>query len=245
MSKSFSIRSKHDLAMMPDGPIKQQLTAAWEAEHGGKPTPVTAKPTQPAPAINVGEELFWQQLADAKIQGGFEKQFKFDPNRGFEADFGHKKAKLLVEIDGGIYTGQAHGSITGILKGMERSNHAAMHGYRMLRFTPDQVTKEVTAIEMVKDFLARHGSKGAALNLDYLSPTEIILAGVRYLTLAEWSNRTGFYTDQSSARRACRQGNIPGARMVNLGGRVGTTWVVPEHTAHPDTELRTEEGLVM
>ena len=46
---------------------------------------------------------------------------------------------ILLEVQGGIYSRQAHGSISGILKDNERLNEATIAGYRMMRVTPDQV----------------------------------------------------------------------------------------------------------
>lgn len=41
--------------------------------------------------------------------------------------------RLLVEVQGGVYTRQAHGSVTGVLADIDRLNAATLAGYRMLR----------------------------------------------------------------------------------------------------------------
>ena len=67
---------------------------------------------------------------------GFEQQFRYVPGRKFAADFAWPDARLLVEVQGGIYSGEAHGSISGIKADIERLNLATLNGYRLLRFIP-------------------------------------------------------------------------------------------------------------
>lgn len=61
-------------------------------------------------------------------------QFAYVPGRRFRADFAWPEYRLLVEVQGGIYTGQAHGSISGVLADIERGNLATLGGWRVLRF---------------------------------------------------------------------------------------------------------------
>ena len=53
--------------------------------------------------------------------------------RNFMADFAWPSSMLLLEIQGGIFTKQAHGSITGLLKDMERDNLRALLKYRVIK----------------------------------------------------------------------------------------------------------------
>lgn len=78
-------------------------------------------------------------LADAlSLAGGqlaaFERQHPYIPGRRFRADFAWPAARLLAEVQGGVFSRQAHGSITGILADIERGNLAAINGWRVLRF---------------------------------------------------------------------------------------------------------------
>ena len=82
------------------------------------------------------------------VAAGFKtwREFAYAWPRRFRADLRivHPKrafawANLIVEIQGGIYTKQAHGSISGILKDNERLNEATIHGWRVIRVTPEQV----------------------------------------------------------------------------------------------------------
>jgi very-short-patch-repair endonuclease len=68
-------------------------------------------------------------------------QFAHTLGRKWEADFAYPDRHLLIEIDGGIWRkgGGAHSHPTQILRDMEKGNDAAFLGYRVLRFTSDQV----------------------------------------------------------------------------------------------------------
>lgn len=107
------------------------------------------------PNMNEAEELLAIHLTELGVV--FERQYEYVPDRKFRADFAifHKGIRLyrgraysaarfrcsriLVEVQGGVFSKQAHGSIQGVLRDNERLNEAAKAGYRMLRFTPDQI----------------------------------------------------------------------------------------------------------
>jgi len=69
------------------------------------------------------------------------EQFRYVEGRKFTADFAWPDARLLVFCEGGVFTGQAHGSITGILKDVERSQLAAASGWRVFRITSECLKK--------------------------------------------------------------------------------------------------------
>jgi very-short-patch-repair endonuclease len=84
-------------------------------------------------------------------------EFRFVPGRKFRADYAWPDERLLLEIDGGIYGGKGgHSSISGILRDMEKGNLASVHGYRVLRFTPDQLYEDRT-LEMIRQCLISSG----------------------------------------------------------------------------------------
>ena len=83
----------------------------------------------------------------------FVRQHQYAPPRKFRADFAFLRPQgLLVEVVGGIYTGKAHGSITGILKDIERLNHATRAHWLMLRVTPDMVISG-EALQWIEEML--------------------------------------------------------------------------------------------
>lgn len=75
-------------------------------------------------------------------------EFKFHPDRRWRADFAIPSAKLLVEVDGGIWSGGRHTRGGGFIGDMEKLNAAACLGYRVLRFQPqDCKAKGITVVE--------------------------------------------------------------------------------------------------
>ena len=87
--------------------------------------------------MNEGEMLLGIHLEELNVP--FERQYRYVPNRLFAADFAIPSIRLLIECQGGIYTGQAHGSVKGIRADLERGNHAALHGWRVMRFETSDV----------------------------------------------------------------------------------------------------------
>lgn len=74
--------------------------------------------------------------------GGFPavvREYLYAPPRKLRADFAFPDARLLVEVQGGIYTRKAHGSVTGVLADIDRLNAATLAGWRLIRVTPDMV----------------------------------------------------------------------------------------------------------
>ena len=77
------------------------------------------------------------------------RQFRYVPGRKFTADFAYTEQRLLIHVDGGVYSRRAHGSITGILADITRQNLATLGGYRSLRVTPDMV-KDGRALALIE-----------------------------------------------------------------------------------------------
>jgi len=107
--------------------------------------------------LNEGEEAFALHCTSYKLF--FERQYKFDPKRKWLADFAFPAMRLLVEIEGGIWSGGRHTRPQGYLDDMEKYNAAAEAGWTVLRYSPEQVDSAL-AIDQVRRVLAR---KGAAL----------------------------------------------------------------------------------
>ena len=103
--------------------------------------------------MNIAEETLAAQLGQAAI--AFERQYAYAHGRKLRADFALPELRLLVEVNGGIFNQKAHGSVTGVLKDMDRGNEAAIAGFFMLRVTPDEVA-DGDALALVRRFLAAH-----------------------------------------------------------------------------------------
>ena len=87
---------------------------------------------------SVGEAALIQQLKTLKIE--FEQEFQFHKTRKWRADFHIKNTKLLIEVEGGIWSGGRHTRGKGYIGDMEKYNAATMMGYQVLRFSTEQVT---------------------------------------------------------------------------------------------------------
>ncbi len=65
--------------------------------------------------------------------------------------FSKPELKIAIEQDGGVWSGGRHARGSGIIKDMEKFNCAAILGWRILKYTPDQMTGE--AIKDLKKIL--------------------------------------------------------------------------------------------
>lgn len=70
-------------------------------------------------------------------------EYKFDPTRGFSADFAFVDHMLLLEIDGGTWL--KHGGRHNTDKDREKLNRAAVLGWRVIRFSTQQLDKDPVA----------------------------------------------------------------------------------------------------
>ena len=75
----------------------------------------------------------------------FVRQHPYIPGRRFAADFAWPDQRLLLEVQGGVFTGAAHGSIGGILADNQRLNLATLHGWRLLRIVPNDTGDDAIA----------------------------------------------------------------------------------------------------
>ena len=78
-----------------------------------------------------------------------ERAYQFYPERKFRADFAWIKQKLLVEVEGGIWSKGAHARPRGILRDMEKGNLAALGGWMYLRVSGADI-KEGRAIDLIE-----------------------------------------------------------------------------------------------
>lgn len=61
------------------------------------------------------------------------------PGRQFRWDFAFPQARLLVEVQGGIWRKGAHSSGVGVTRDCEKAAYAAMHGWRTFGVTAAQI----------------------------------------------------------------------------------------------------------
>ena len=72
------------------------------------------------------------------------------PGRKFRFDF-LVEPDLLIEVNGGLHLSHfgGHSSKKGILRDMEKSNLAVLHGYRLLSFDPGAIYSG-SALQMIQ-----------------------------------------------------------------------------------------------
>jgi very-short-patch-repair endonuclease len=87
------------------------------------------------------------ELKTLKIE--FEQEFEFHPKRKWRADFHLVGKKILVEVEGGIWSGGRHTRGKGYIGDMEKYNAATMMGFQVIRFSTDQV-KSGLAIQQIE-----------------------------------------------------------------------------------------------
>ncbi|ENX29001.1 hypothetical protein F891_00918 [Acinetobacter sp. CIP 101966] len=101
-----------------------------------------------------GEVKLATALKALKID--FEQEFKFHPDRKWKADFHLVDKKILVEVEGGIWSGGRHTRGKGYIGDMEKYNAATMMGFQVIRFSTDQV-KSGHAIQQIEKMVGDLG----------------------------------------------------------------------------------------
>ena len=87
------------------------------------------------------------QLRVLKIN--FEQEYKFHPKRKWRADLLIVGKKILVEVEGGVWSNGRHTRGKGYIGDMEKYNAAVVMGYQVLRFSTEQV-KSGLAVQQIE-----------------------------------------------------------------------------------------------
>ena len=83
-------------------------------------------------------------FVECGIPAPFDEYF-FHPVRKFRFDFAWPQHRVALECNGGIFNRRAHGSISGILRDIEKNNLACELGWRVLVALPDNLCMKETA----------------------------------------------------------------------------------------------------
>ena len=97
--------------------------------------------------VSEGEAKLAQHLKSYKIE--FQTEFQFNPERKWRADFYILGSKVLIEVEGGIWSNGRHTRAQGYLGDMEKYNSAQELGYSVYRYSTEQV-KSGKAIEDIR-----------------------------------------------------------------------------------------------
>lgn len=77
----------------------------------------------------------------------FSSEYKFHPARKWRFDFAIPEYKIAIEIEGGIWLIGRHNRPISMIKDFEKYNEAAKLGWRILKYTPEQVRNVVKVSE--------------------------------------------------------------------------------------------------
>lgn len=99
-----------------------------------------------------GEATLSRDLKASKI--AFEREFQFHPKRKWRADFHLIDQKILIEVEGGIWSNGRHTRAKGYLGDMEKYNAATALGYRIFRYSTEQV-KSGMAIKEIMELVGK------------------------------------------------------------------------------------------
>lgn len=101
-------------------------------------------------APSEGEKILMRDLKALGI--GFEHEYQFHSTRKWRADFLISNTKILVEVEGGIWSKGRHTRGSGYIGDMEKYNAAAILGFQVLRFSTQQV-KSGLAIQQLEQLV--------------------------------------------------------------------------------------------
>lgn len=85
--------------------------------------------------------LAWRLTKPAGVPDP-EAEHRFAPPRRWRFDFAWPLYRVAVELEGGVWSGGRHTRAAGFLGDVEKYNAAVMGGWRVLRFTADDLKRE-------------------------------------------------------------------------------------------------------
>lgn len=85
-------------------------------------------------------------------------EYRFHGRRKWRFDYAWPAWKVALEVEGGVWTGGAHGRGTGITRDIEKYNHAAAMGWLVVRCLPRTLNTAET-FAYIKAAMEAHGRK--------------------------------------------------------------------------------------
>ena len=83
----------------------------------------------------------WVQVLNSlcPVPGGWASELQFHPVRRWRFDLAAPELLIAIEVEGGVFRGGRHTRGRGYVRDLEKYNAAVTRGWRMLRYTPDQM----------------------------------------------------------------------------------------------------------
>lgn len=140
--------SSMSLAQYREEILKLSRQTKGTNSKANRKTKPRAKPQQQEPSE--GELIL---MRDLRVLGiGFEQEYRFHPTRKWRADFLISNTRILIEVEGGIWSQGRHTRGTGYIGDMEKYNAAAILGFQVLRFSTQQV-KSGLAVQQIEQLV--------------------------------------------------------------------------------------------
>ena len=102
-----------------------------------------ASPQSKERVLQPSKYPFFEAMLIKHGLSGFVREFQFCPSRRWRADYAWPGHGLLVEIDGGVWTGGRHTTGRGHRTDCEKTNLAQLMGWKVLRFSTDMIREGV------------------------------------------------------------------------------------------------------
>lgn len=85
------------------------------------------------------------------IRTGWMAEHRVCLKRRWRFDYAHPALKIAIEIEGGIYSGGRHTRGKGFINDMEKYNVAIIDGWKLLRYTPQQIPDALRDLKIILD----------------------------------------------------------------------------------------------
>jgi len=108
------------------------------------PAPSFLTPVPDANPLAAKFERMWEDLGGPLLL----REYKFHPDRKWRADYCHEKTKVLIELEGGVWSKGRHTRGLGFINDIEKYNAAALLGYRVLRIPTGGVV-----VQTIQEFI--------------------------------------------------------------------------------------------
>ncbi|KXZ65938.1 hypothetical protein AVENLUH5627_02668 [Acinetobacter venetianus] len=129
------------------------MTTFKEAQRSrSKPVARSNVPYKPRKSVSKGEALLENHLNALRIP--FTKEFRFYPDRKWQADFRIDDMPILVEVEGGVFSNGRHTRGEGYTKDCEKYSAAAVNGWYVIRGTTAQI-KAGLVIQWIEALIKR------------------------------------------------------------------------------------------
>ena len=109
---------------------------------------MSEKPRKIPKELSRGEEAFALHCRAEKIYPI--REWRFHPERKYRFDFAFLHEKIAVEIEGGVFVFGGHSRGKGFEKDCEKYNLAVKLGWRILRYSTDQVIAGTAINDMLE-----------------------------------------------------------------------------------------------